>query len=92
LANGDYYWRARAVDNLGMVSAWTSFGTNSDNTLLTIPADTDFTVDTSGGIIPGPGGSSGGGGGGGGGCGAIGLEFLLMLGLLKLGLRRGRRK
>lgn len=32
-----------------------------------------------------------GGGGGGGGCGALGLDFLLMLGLLRLGLRGIRR-
>jgi hypothetical protein len=82
-ADGTYYWRARAIDDQGLASAWTSFGTNSDNNPPTIAADIDFTVDTSGGINPDPGGG-GGGGGSGSGCGGSIADAPLPWGLLAL--------
>jgi MYXO-CTERM domain-containing protein len=48
-ADGDWYWEARAVDSLGATSNWVPFGTNSNGNPPATNADTDFTVDTSGG-------------------------------------------
>ncbi len=76
--NGSYHWQYRAMDSNQSPSAWASFGGNSE-------AVADFTV-VSPAVDSGAEAQSGGGGG----CGAIGLEFLLLLGLIRLA-RRVRR-
>jgi uncharacterized repeat protein (TIGR01451 family) len=45
LADGEYHWRARAVDANGLTSGWVSFGDNSDSPL---PAATDFRINDPG--------------------------------------------
>jgi hypothetical protein len=73
---GQYHWRARTVTlPVGIPSAWMEFGLNTSNA-------PDFIITA---IPAGP--PPGGGGGGGGGCGATGLEWLAVAGLL-LALRR----
>ncbi len=49
LADGDYQWRIRPVDDLGLAGAWVYYGNNSNGTPPTVSADIDFTVDTTGG-------------------------------------------
>ncbi len=47
LADGQYHWRCRAVDAIGLVSSswWAFDGVNSDGAPPGTPADVDFTVD-----------------------------------------------
>ena len=49
LGDGDYQWRIRPVDDLGLAGTWVYFGSNSNGTPPTQSADIDFTVDTTGG-------------------------------------------
>lgn len=44
LSDGDYHWRARAVDSAGATSSWVAFGWNHDEPSPGAPAEADFDV------------------------------------------------